>query len=253
MLKNRRLLLNMWLFVAAFLVFSCSKDEEEEDSFTAPLPASVGGGVTDIQGNEYPTIIIGEQEWMAENLKVTQYRNGDALPIIADNTNWSRLDSGAYSLYANNAANFDVFGPLYNGYAILDPRGICPEGWRVPTDADWQTLERNLGMLNSRLNLTGRRGGEQNEGGRLKLAEGSNWASPNLGANNETGFAAIAGGQRLDNGTYRSINSQGSFWSSTSNPNEPRFIWYRFLRSETNAIGRVNTIRNFGFNCRCVK
>lgn len=95
------------------------------------------GKVTDIDGNTYKTVKIGNQWWIAENLKVTHYRNGDAIPEVTDNEQWKNLNSGAYCAYDNNESNAAVYGYLYNWYAMNDSRNIAPEGWYVPSDEEW--------------------------------------------------------------------------------------------------------------------
>ncbi|MBI4645984.1 MAG: fibrobacter succinogenes major paralogous domain-containing protein [Bacteroidia bacterium] len=104
--------------------------------------------VTDIDGNIYNTIIIGTQEWMQENLKVIHYRNGDAIPDVTGDTQWSNLSTGAYCNYNNNESNALIYGRLYNWYAVADSRNICPAGWHTPTDAEWTTLTDYLGGFN---------------------------------------------------------------------------------------------------------
>ena len=92
--------------------------------------------MTDQDGNVYETVKIGNQWWMAENLKVTQYRNGDAIPNVTDADQWSSLTAGAYCGYENNLGNVSTYGCLYNWYAVNDSRNIAPSGWQVPTDAE---------------------------------------------------------------------------------------------------------------------
>ncbi|TVQ71729.1 MAG: hypothetical protein EA363_05470 [Balneolaceae bacterium] len=103
-------------------------------------------GVTDIDSNTYKTVIIGAQEWMAENLRTTHYRDGTEIPNVPDNGQWAALDRGARVFYDNDAAHPEAFGKLYNWHAVNDPRGLCPEGWSVPTDGQWMELEMYLGM-----------------------------------------------------------------------------------------------------------
>ncbi|MBT5269507.1 MAG: hypothetical protein HOL70_08685, partial [Candidatus Marinimicrobia bacterium] len=115
--------------------------------FTSFLVDCTKETVTDIDGNVYETVKIGDQIWMAENLKVTHYRDGSAITQVTDNTAWSNLSTEAYCIYDNNASNeVDTYGALYNWYAVSDGRNIAPEGWHVPTDAEWKELEMYLGM-----------------------------------------------------------------------------------------------------------
>ena len=102
--------------------------------------------VKDIDGNSYKTVKIGEQIWMAENLKVNRYRNGDKIPTGYTRKDWYELKTGAYTFNDDNPANFGIYGNLYNWYAVDDHRGLSPEGWHIPTDDEWRKLEQYLGM-----------------------------------------------------------------------------------------------------------
>ena len=113
------------------------------------------GTVKDIDGNIYPTVKIGDQWWMAENLKVTHYRNGDEIPKVTNNSEWDNLRTGAYCNYGNNDNNVDTCGSLYNGYTINDSLILAPRGWRIPTDDDWKQLELFLGIIQTEINNYG--------------------------------------------------------------------------------------------------
>ena len=104
--------------------------------------SDVDGTYTDIDGNVYKSVKIGEQEWMAENLKVTRYRNGDAIPNEIDDSEWGSLTTGAFGTYENDESNASVYGYLYNWYAVNNSRGIASEGWHVPTDEDWKEIRK---------------------------------------------------------------------------------------------------------------
>lgn len=139
--------------------------------------------VTDIDGNNYNTLTIGTQVWMAENLKVTRYRNGDPVLHITDGSTWDQLTMGAYCNYNNEIINANTYGRLYNGYTVLDNRGICPAGWHVPGNNEFTELQTAIG--------SGANGGKLKESGTV------HWISPNTGATNETGFTGLPGGQRM--------------------------------------------------------
>ena len=119
------------------------------------------GTVTDIDGNTYETIQIGEQLWMAENLKTTHYNNGDEIPNITTYEEWGDLSSGAYCDYNNNSTNSETYGRLYNGYTVDDSRDVCPDYWHIPSDAEFMELEMYLGMSESEANDTGPRGADE--------------------------------------------------------------------------------------------
>jgi uncharacterized protein (TIGR02145 family) len=224
------------------------------------------GTVTDIDGNVYETRKIGTQWWMTENLKVTHYRNGDVLqmamtggqpgmaenstatlhpygdeiPLVTDNAVWSTLTTGAYCIYDNNDSNAEIYGNLYNWYAVADNRGIAPVGWHVPIDAEWQTLIDVVG-------------GDAIAGGALKEAGTAHWVDPNTGTN-EFGFAALPGGYRLINGTYRGIGTNALFWSCTEDPEAfMPFGWYRSFFNSSSTILHLSDSKNIGMSVRCVR
>ncbi len=191
------------------------------------------GTVTDFDGNVYQTVTIGEQVWMAENLKATHYRNGDPIPNVADFSEWVWLTTGAYCEYISVA----TYGRLYNWYAVDDSRGLAPEGWHVPTDAEWQTLVDYLG-------------GGSVAGGKMKETGTTHWNSPNTGATNESGFSALPGGFR-GGGIFTGIGDNALFWSSSEANSSD--AWYRYLNSFSSEIDRNDTGKPSGFSVRCVK
>jgi uncharacterized protein (TIGR02145 family) len=212
----------------------------------------------DIDGNVYTTVTIGNQVWMKENLKVSKYRNGDAILEISDSTQWESLASlgsegvAACCFYNNNSSNVVNYGRLYNCYAVQDSRGLCPTSWHVPTDEEWKTLELFLGLPPSELDFFGAgvRGAAQNIGGKLKVAS-SNWVSPNIGANNSSGFSALPGGSREIN-SFGGIGANGSWWSASDGLTESN-AWFRFLGSGSAGIGREEIFKNQGYSVRCLR
>jgi uncharacterized protein (TIGR02145 family) len=214
------------------------------------LDFTVTRTVTDIDGNVYPTVKIRDKWWMAENLKVTHYRNGVAIPNVTDATEWINLTSGAYCNYNNNVGYVYTWGRFYNWYAVNDPRGLAPEGWHVPTDEEWKELEMILGMSQSDVDDTGWRGTD--EGGKLKEIGTVHWDDPNTGATNESGFTALAGGYR--DGVYSNFNvlySNAYFWSSTEVNSS--HAWYRVLGYFTSEVDRYEDTKRHGFSIRCLK
>jgi len=123
-------------------VLSCKKNDPSPEP---PNPQLETGTVTDIDGNIYKTVKIGTQWWMAENLKVTKYRNGNLIPNVTNMTQWDNLTTGAYCTYNHDATNVTNYGRLYNWYAANDSRNIAPAGWHVPSDVELTTLITNLG------------------------------------------------------------------------------------------------------------
>jgi uncharacterized protein (TIGR02145 family) len=198
------------------------------------------GTVTDVDGNTYPTIGIGNQIWMASNLKTTKYRSG----VLIGTTNPATQDISAESTpkyqwaYGGNENNAAVYGRLYSWYAVTDTRNVCPVGWHIPTDAEWTTLTNFLG-------------GESSAGNKLKEAGTSHWTIPNTSATNSSGFTALPGGNRDGTGTFSFNGANGGWWSSTEN--NTTFSWFRFLFYDSGLVSRGYFNKSFGFSVRCIK
>ncbi len=209
--------------------------------------------LTDIDGNIYQIIKIGEQWWMSENLKVIHYRNGDAIQNIIDNTLWSTLTTGAYCNYFNDTNNVAIYGRLYNWYAIEDNRKIAPIGWHIPTDDDWKELEMFLGMSQSDVDLIFR---GTDEGAKLKETGITHWMSPNTGATNTSGFTALPGGNRhIKPWNYSQMGRNTFYWSETesfSTMNDSMALGRR-LDYNNSRIFRYEYPKKTGFSIRCLK
>jgi uncharacterized protein (TIGR02145 family) len=180
--------------------------------------------VTDRDGNVYHVIRIGSQLWFKENLKTTTFSNGNSIPHVSNGSAWSTLTDPGYCWYNNNDGNKDVYGALYNWYAV-ETGNLCPTGWRVPSDDDCLALEKYDGNNESTI------------GGKLKEEGTEHWTSPNTGATDEWGFTALPGGHRTASGLYDNIRDHGHWWTSTS-------------YSETDAWGRrlqYNEVKTFRF------
>ena len=208
---------------------------------------------TDIDANTYKTIRIGRQLWLAENLKVTHYRNGDPIAKVTDHNEWNNLTTGAYCSYANNDTNMEIYGLLYNWYAVYDERGLAPNGWHIPTDAEWKELEIYLGMSASASDSIGPRGTD--EGGKLKENSTIYWQSPNSGATNISGFEALPGGYRLSNKGYFELCGTGMWWATRNSVNDPYSAWTRSLMYNHAQVDRMYLFgqSSFGFFVRCVR
>jgi len=209
--------------------------------------------VTDIDGNVYNVVRIGSQCWMKENLKTTRYRAGSAIATGLSNSQWASDTSGAYAIYNNLGRNDTLFGKLYNWYAVNNTQGLCPAGWHVPTDAEWKSLEAQLGMPANELDQIGPfRGESQNVGGKLK-AVSSLWQSPNVGATDESGFSGLPGPIRTQVGIYATdtIGSLGIWWSFTGSTASSS--WTRYLDRNSGSSQRWEYDRRFGLSVRCLK
>jgi uncharacterized protein (TIGR02145 family) len=204
------------------------------------LDAGLNGVVKDIDGNTYKTIKIGTQIWMVENLKVTHYLNGELIPKITDNTDWSNLTTGARCYYNNDSATYNgTYGALYN-WESVNTDNICPTGWHIPNNDEWISLASYLGGYNV-------------AGGKLKETGIIHWMTPNAGATNETGFTALPGGSRLyDGGTFFNNGQYGYFWTSTEVTTSQAYYWYVFYQ-ESILGGGSGLNKNFGCSVRCLR
>ena len=225
-------------FIALFS--SCTKDDSNPVS---PPPVET---ITDIDGNVYRTVVIGTQVWMAENLKVTHYRNEDPIPNIIDGNQWRNLTTGAYCVYENNNSHVSTYGLLYNGYAVEDSHNIAPTGWHVPTDDEWKELEMYLGMSQSDADDMEFRGTD--EGGKMKEAGTTHWHSPNI-ATNESGLSLLPGGCFYYG--YRDMGIHAIFWCSTEDSSGG--TWSRYLDNEHSDVARLSFDKSCYFSVRCVK
>jgi uncharacterized protein (TIGR02145 family) len=200
-------------------------------------------------GNVYKWVKIGNQIWMAENLRATNLNDGTPLHEITDNTLWENNTTGAYCWYDNDITSYEnPYGALYNWYAVYTGK-LSPTGWHVPTDDDWKQLEIYLGMSQEQADEVWLRGTV--EGGKLKDIGTEHWNDPNIGATNETGFSALGGGYRISSGTFVDMKNTGHWWSSTVF--DPSNAWYRYIRADNSTIGRLGNSNHLGFSVRCVK
>lgn len=223
-------------YVRAYATNSAGTSYGSEQSFTTESQGGTDstGTVTDIDGNVYQTIRIGDQWWMMENLEVTHYRNGEPIPHVTDDTTWSGLTSGAYCNYNNYTDNVATYGRLYNWYAVDDTSNIAPEGWHVPTDEEWQTLIDYLGSSVA--------------SGKLKETGTTHWTSPNTGATNESGFTALPGGLRISsNGSFYNMGYYADFWSSAGYSGG---AWFRRLTYDNSQVVYGSSDKR---NCRSVR
>ena len=199
------------------------------------------GFMTDLDGNFYKTVIIGDQEWMGENLRTTKFNDGTPVVNEPDMTKWVQITTPAYSWCNIDIANKETFGALYNWYAV-NTGNLCPVGWRVPSDDDWTKLTDFLG------------GGEI-AGGKLKESGTLHWNSPNSGATNETGFSAVPAGYRYGyfwgQGTFYEMGINGYYFTSTECTNT--HIWTRTMNAGNAKVYRSIFVKNNGFSVRCIK
>ena len=195
----------------------------------------------------YRSVKIGDQEWMDKNLNVNYYRNGDLIPQVKDPIEWESLTEGAWCFYENDHYHGRVYGRFYNWYAVNDPRGLAPIGWHVPSDKEWQSLEREIGMTWEESEKNDRRG---EVGGKLKKNGTDYWREPNSDATNETNFTALAGGYRDDKGIFNYFGYCIPFW--TSSAKNDFNAWARDLYYLNSGIYRGSVNMRYGLSVRCI-
>lgn len=220
-------------------VANSDQQDSDNDGIGDVCDISIPGEpLADRDGNSYKTVIIGNQTWMAENLKVSHYNNGDPIPNITNVLEWDALTSGAYCDYANDPSNSLTYGKLYNWYAVTDSRGLCPIGWHLPSSLELETLMLPLG-------------GEAFAGGPLKETGTQHWLSPNSGASNTTGFTALPGGFRIYGGNFGSLTENGYWWlSDVSSTSEASLM--RVSYNDIN-VRTLDENQASGFSVRCIK
>ncbi|HNP20814.1 MAG TPA: fibrobacter succinogenes major paralogous domain-containing protein [Panacibacter sp.] len=224
--------------LALLFAMSCKKENSNlQSSSSTTLSSAALSADAETNAQAVTVIKIGKQRWMAKNLSVARYRNGDKIPQVKNPAAWAGLTTGAWCWYNNDPANDSSYGRLYNYYAVADSRGLAPTGWHIPSDSEWTTLSTFLG-------------GDAVAGGKMKEAGTAHWLDPNTGATNSSGFTALPGGLRQGGGFYI-LGSWGSWWSST--PGDNNMIWGRFIFGSDVVLGRGLTDKTYGYSVRCVK
>jgi uncharacterized protein (TIGR02145 family) len=210
--------------------------------------------LSDFDGNIYETVKIGEQIWMKQDLKTTHYADG--IPLV-DGAGIGDISSDYttkyYFEYEDDESNLDTYGRLYTWCAIMNGasssnaipsgvQGICPNGWHVPSYAEWLVLINYLG-------------GESVAGGKMKIIGTTHWNSPNTGATNESGFTALAPGYRSYFGIYLGINTINDYWTATEGDNQPEYFAREIILLNSNAEAELDAAgrKNFGYSVRCIK
>jgi uncharacterized protein (TIGR02145 family) len=212
--------------LAICMSFACTKEEKTGPEF---------GSVKDIDGNRYKTIIIGTQTWMAENLKTTHYRNGQEIANTTDSAEWSESTTGAYCNYDNNPANAEIYGRLYNFFAVADSRLIAPDGWHVSTKSEWETLITHLG-------------GTPLAAPKIRMEGEYYWWAFGT-SNNESGFSAVGAGARID--VFRELKGHALWW--TSNEYTEAGGEYAFVEALSSHLLIASGYKKLGCSIRCVK
>jgi len=208
------------------------------------------GLISDIDGNKYDSVILGDQIWMVQNLRVTHYRNGDKITMQTKSEKWSSHDVGHWCNYNNKSSNSFTYGRLYNMAAVNDSRGLAPEGWRVASFEDWKKLKDYL--IKSGYNFNA--GDTISNKIGISLAAKSSWdefkgeglIGNDLASNNKSGFSALPGGGRDETGFFGGIKRAGIWWTSTG-------VYYFSLSFDSDSLKMKDESGTAGFSVRCVK
>jgi uncharacterized protein (TIGR02145 family) len=205
-------------------------------------PALIYGSLTDIEGKTYKTIPIGSQIWMAENLKTGKFNDGTSIPVVTSNADWTNLVTPARcGINNNDSINENIYGSYYNWFAVNTAK-LCPTGWHIPTDSEWQTLTDFLG-------------GDKVAGSKLKEAATNNWVLSNRDATNQSGFTGLPAGLREStDGSFQGQGSFGGWWSATEVSAGPLgAALSHSIYGDTTVVARNQIFKKDGFTVRCLK
>jgi len=221
------------------VIFSCNPVLPEENGAWIVSDTSL----RDPDGNTYPTVTIGNLVWTVENLKTTKYNDGSAIPLVSDSgesdgsTGWRKIATDAFCYFDNNEANKAKYGALYNWDAVNTGK-LAPNGWRIPSDADWTSLSEFLG-------------GASVAGGKMKHTDTTDWKAPNAGATNSSGFSALPGGYRDYNGRFQGLKGSTIWWSSTLF--QGNTAYYRSLSNLHQRLEKADGSIHVGCSVRLVR
>ncbi len=221
-----------------FGLLSCSNEETKTQNQEAlrPTVPSQPNTVTDIDGNVYRIVTIGNQSWTKTNLNVSHYRNGDPIPQVTDTAEWANLTTGAWCYYNNGQVNGPIYGKLYNWYAVNDPRGLAPIGWHVPSYVEWNALSTFLGGIFV--------------ANKMKATTG--WTSYiGIINTNTSGFTGLPGGLRSGSSYDYNLLTNGSWWSSSEK--DTSFSWGVGLDYDHSSFNSGYGNKKIGFSVRCIK
>ena len=248
-MKKNNLILGAFLAINAILFSSCgassssdSTSTEKVEGSTESTSSSSDSTTTEkVEGSTESTesggvVTIGTQVWTSKNLDVATYRNGDVIPEVQDKNAWAKLTTGAWCYYNNDASNGTKYGKLYNWYAVSDPRGLAPNGYHIPTDAEWTILSYYL---------------DGDSGAGIKMKSTSGWDDDNGNGTNSSGFSGLPGGIRFNNGAFYSTDPYGAWWSSTES--KTNNAWFRSLNYSYGFLGSNGKDKKSGLSVRCLR
>lgn len=245
---------NTTYYVRAYFTNSAGTGYGNEISFTTTPINLAGPNLVDIDGNVYETVSNCNQTWTKKNLNVSKYSDGTPIPQVTSMTEWSNLTTGAWCYYNNDPSNANVYGKLYNWYAVAGiydsaslqdsslRKKLAPQGWHVPADSEWTALGNCFEGL-----------GFGDAGGKMKSIGTTLWQTPNNGATNESGFTGLPGGSRSINGVWNSNFGQKGIWWSISEAQGWMAAWSYSMSYDSESLIRFADRTRFGFSVRCVK
>ncbi len=202
---------------------------------------TIGQSISDLDGNVYQTVKIGDQTWLGQNLNVSHFRNGDPIPQVRTDEEWEKAGNEqrpAWCHYENSTDQGKTYGKLYNWYAVNDPRGLAPKGYHIPTVQDWNTMSSYLG------------GGEK-AGGKLKEKGMTHWKSPNTEATNSSGWNGLPGGLNYSFGTFVGVGSTGYWWTSVEDGEVTANVYS--LSFENSTLFDLFLNKGVGLSVRCIR
>ncbi len=273
--RNSTLVICFSFFICGLMLFAVGCREYDNI-----LPdENFFGNVYDIDGNEYKTVIIGNQEWMAENLRVSKYNNGDAIPTGLSDVEWHDATDGAYAIYPHQGGGSEddvvginsdeemvgAYGKLYNWHAVDNTRGLCPAGWHVPSDQEWTQLVDYLmeeydyhnvwagsdihGVGNA---LKSCRQPGSPIGGNCNTYQHPRWYPHEKHHGfDEHGFSLLPGGSRIPSGTFFILSRSGYWWSATEH--SATYAWHRVADFDIGSLNSYFADKRNGYSVRCVK
>lgn len=245
---------NIFLITSLLLLSNLAFSQNLQHSCGADSvhnPLLTYDSIADLDGNVYKTIAIGNQIWMAENLKTSRYTNGDIIPLVTTNNDWINLyntQSGAYCWFNNDITKDCPYGKLYNWHVVNDSRKVCPLGWHVSTAQEWVDLALFIDPNGGGVN-----GGST--GGDLLKSKGAQYWLNNssLFSNNATGFSGITTGYRQNDGIFFNFGLAALFWTSTPLPSLPNQAYFNALSNFGTGIIYSYGPKDNGICIRCIK
>jgi uncharacterized protein (TIGR02145 family)/uncharacterized repeat protein (TIGR02543 family) len=221
--------------------YRCVISNESGNTTSSTVKLNVRTTVKDADSNEYSIVVIGEQIWTVENLRTTKFNDGTDIPLVEDGFAWAQLTTPGYSFYQNSTIPFEQkkWGALYNGHAVGTGK-LAPKGWHVPKTADWYALTIYLG-------------GASVAGGKMKEAGTDNWETPNEGATNSSGFSALPGGSRMEDGVFWGMRNGGYWWEFPTDASASDFYSMMYLNSGSAGTSGDSFSKKYGLSVRLVK